>query len=228
MILNVDLYNDHIDVREGLVLDMDAHMVVVSQTNPPVLRSMVGRSVEATFVTRNPLNNMMVRWGWQGQVVNVVNDYRLRLDDQGRKADPAAVVMLSLPATGALTETNVRMDYRLLVNSNEKATIQTHPSFGRVTLLDFSAGGVLLRVPAPPQAELGMKLWFTLSFAQSPQPQISINGEAEVVRIMYDQGEPTARLGLKFFDLDLNATRTLQKAINFYMLEEQRLRNRMT
>jgi hypothetical protein len=33
-------------------------------------------------------------------------------------------------------------------------------------------------------------------------------------------------VGLKFLDLDLNATRSLQKAINFYMLEEQRGRNR--
>jgi hypothetical protein len=35
-------------------------------------------------------------------------------------------------------------------------------------------------------------------------------------------------VGLKFLDLDLSATRALQKAINYYMLEEQRGRGRQT
>jgi hypothetical protein len=46
------------------------------------------------------------------------------------------------------------------------------------------------------------------------------------VRISYVPGDPLAKLGLKFQELDLNATRALQKAINYYMLEEQRIRNR--
>jgi c-di-GMP-binding flagellar brake protein YcgR len=120
------------------------------------------------------------------------------------------------------------MDYRLTIVSNDHISIQTHPSFGRVILFDFSAGGVLIGVPAPPMANMGMRLWFTLFFPNfmSQGGQTTINGEAEVVRISHTPGEPIAKLGLKFHELDLNATRALQKAINYYMLEEQRIRNR--
>ena len=145
-----------------------------------------------------------------------------------KAAEYIHAVKISLPPSGQLSATNARMDYRIQIPSTDKVTIQTHPSFGRITLLDFSAGGVLIKVPAPPQATLGMKLWFTLFFiGQAGQEQNTVNGGAEVVRIMYDPGDTTAKVGLKFFDLDLSATRAMQKAINFYMLEEQRIRNRV-
>jgi c-di-GMP-binding flagellar brake protein YcgR len=75
---------------------------------------------------------------------------------------------------------------------------------------------------------MGMRLWFTLFFPnfKTAGGQTTINGEAEVVRISYAPGDQMAKLGLKFHELDINATRSLQKAINYYMLEEQRIRNR--
>jgi c-di-GMP-binding flagellar brake protein YcgR len=73
-----------------------------------------------------------------------------------------------------------------------------------------------------------MRLWFTLFFPVATEVgrQTTINGEAEVVRVTMEEGEQMAKAGLKFLDLDLSATRALQKAINFYMLEEQRARGR--
>ncbi|MDR2724776.1 MAG: PilZ domain-containing protein, partial [Candidatus Adiutrix sp.] len=157
-------------------------------------------------------------------IKEILDNYKLRPDD------PLTMTALALgcPSVGGLTETNARMDFRLNITDDRKISIQTHPSFGRVSLLDFSAGGVLIAIPRPPQAKVGMRLWFTLFFpvlTAAGQP-ITINGEAEVMRVSMDEGEQMARVGLKFLDLDLSATRALQKAINYYMLEEQRGRGR--
>ncbi len=225
LIFDVDLLKDYIDVRGSTVMDITPKWIVASQTDPPILKSMVGRSLEATFVRRDPVTSELVRWGWRCQIEELILDYKLREDSR----DTVQALAISLPAAGGLAETNARMDYRLSIGSDKKISIQTHPSFGRVSLVDFSAGGVLIGVPKPPQAKVGMKLWFTLFFPAQAAPgqQTSINGEAEVVWVTDGEGEPMAKVGLKFLDLDLSATRSLQKAINFYMLEEQRQRNRM-
>ncbi|MGL4208051.1 MAG: PilZ domain-containing protein [Candidatus Adiutrix sp.] len=225
LIFDIDLINDFIDVRSAAVLELCPNHILLTQTDPPVLKSMVGRPMEATFVGRDPISSDILRWGWHGQVVDFVRDYRL--NEQSDETIQA--VAISYPTSGNLTETNARMDYRLSIGMGKKITIQTHPSFGRATLFDFSAGGVLIGIPTPPQAKVGMRLWFTLflPFQSDSGQQTTINGEAEVVRVVYEPGDPQAKIGLRFMDLDLNSTRTLQKAINFYMLEEQRSRSRL-
>jgi hypothetical protein len=221
LILDIDLINDRIDVRNGIVYDITDRNVIISQTDPLMTRSMLGREIQVTFVGREPVSGEILRWGWTGKITKIDN-YQLS------NSENVQAIFLTTPTLGQISETNARMDYRLNIVSNDHISIQTHPSFGRVVLFDFSAGGVLIGVPAPPQATLGMRLWFTLFFPnfQTAGNQTTINGEAEVVRISYTPGDQMAKLGLKFHELDMNATRTLQKAINYYMLEEQRIRNR--
>ena len=226
LIFDVDLINDFIDVRKAMVLDVTPEQIIITQSSPPILKAMIGRSPEATFVRRDPVTGDIIRWGWRAQIKEIIDNFKLRPDD----VQSMTALAISCPSVGGLTETNARMDYRLNITDDRKISIQTHPSFGRVSLLDFSAGGVLIAIPRPPQAKVGMRLWFTLFFpvATSAGQQTTINGEAEVMRVTMDEGEQIARVGLKFLDLDLSATRALQKAINFYMLEEQRGRGRST
>ncbi|MDR2353919.1 MAG: PilZ domain-containing protein [Deltaproteobacteria bacterium] len=221
LILDIDLINDRIDVRNGSVYDITDQFIIISQTDPMMTPAMLGRDIEVTFVGREPVSGEILRWGWTGKIAKIA-DYKLNQNETVK------AIYLTAPRAGEINETNARMDYRLTIVSNDHISIQTHPSFGRVILFDFSAGGVLIGVPAPPQATLGMHLWFTLFFPNfmSQGGQTTINGEAEVVRINYAPGDTIAKLGLKFHELDLNATRALQKAINYYMLEEQRIRNR--
>lgn len=223
LIFDVDLINDYIDVRSAKVRELTGRGVIISQSEPPIQRSMVGRHLEATFILQNPVDSEVTRWGWRCQVMEFLTDYKTSPEDTNTTP---VVLSLSLPGPGGLTETNARMDYRLSITCDKKITIQTHPSFGNVNLLDFSAGGALISLPRPPQANVGMKLWFTLFFPvqSSPGQQAPVNGEAEVVRVSTNEGETFARVALKFLDLDLTALRSLQKAISFYMLEEQRSR----
>jgi len=224
LIFDVDLVNDSIDVRSATVLDLSAEHIIITQATPPILKAMVGRSAEATFVRRDPLTGDIIRWGWRTQIKKIMANYRARPDE----AQTVTALVIGRPSVGGLTETNARMDYRLSITDERKISIQTHPSFGRISLLDFSAGGVLIAVPRPPQAQVGLRLWFSLFFPvlnAAGQPT-TISGEAEVMRVSQEEDEETARVGLKFLDLDLSATRALQKTINYYMLEEQRGRGR--
>ena len=224
LIFDVDLINDFIDVRKATVVDFTSEQIIITQSTPPILKAMIGRSPEATFVRRDPVTGDVIRWGWRAQIKEIRENYKLRPDDP----QTMTVLILGGPSVNGLTETNARMDYRLTITDDRKISIQTHPSFGRIKLLDFSAGGVLIAIPRPPQAQVGMRLWFTLFFpvVSATGQQTTINGEAEVVRVTTGEGEEMARAGLKFLDLDISATRALQKAINFYMLEEQRGRGR--
>ncbi|MDR3152724.1 MAG: PilZ domain-containing protein [Deltaproteobacteria bacterium] len=221
IILDIDLINDRIDVRYGSVYDITDQYVIISQTDPLMTMSMSGRDVEVTFVGREPVSGEILRWGWTGRIAKI-GPYALNQNEN------VQAVYITAPREGEISETNARMDYRLTIVSNDQISIQTHPSFGRIVLYDFSAGGCLIGVPAPPQVSLGLVLYFTLFFPNfmTQGKQTTINGEAEIVRVSYAPGEPVAKLGLKFRDLDLNSTRTLQKAINYYMLEEQRIRHR--
>lgn len=217
LIMEVDFINDRIDVRSSMALDLDQTRVILTQPSNPILKSMVGHKIDATFVAPSPDTQEVKRWGWVTQIVDVISNYRLNVNMV------LPVVAVSAPQPGQLTEANNRLDYRLTTLSRSDISIQTHPSFGRINLVDFSAGGALITVPPPPQAELGMRLWFTLFFPSD----VTINGEAEVIRIAYDPASDNlVRIGLKFHDLDLNATRTLQRMVNHFMLQEQRKRVR--
>jgi hypothetical protein len=224
LIFDVDLLNDSIDLRTATVLDVSAERILITQAAPPVTKALVGRSPEATFVQRDPVTGDVIRWGWKTQIKEIIGNYKLRPDD----AQTIAAVAISRPSPDGLTRANARMDYRLSVTGDRKISIQTHPSFGRVSLLDFSAGGALIAIPVPPQAQVGMKLWFTIFFPvlNEAGQQTTINGEAEVRRVGLEEGEQMANVGLKCLGLDLSATRALQKVINHYMLEEQRGRAR--
>ena len=220
--MEVDFINDRIDVRSTMAMDVDQEKVILAQPALPVLKSMIGHKVDATFVAPDPATREIKRWGWPTQILEVVNNFKFNEDLSGT---PHQVVITAAPQPGQLTETNNRLDYRLTISSREDISIQTHPSFGRISLVDFSAGGALITVPAPPQAELGMRLWFTLFFPND----VTVNGEAEIIRINYEpEIDRFVRIGLKFHELDLNATRTLQRMVNHFMLQEQRQRSRNT
>lgn len=114
------------------------------------------------------------------------------------------------------------MDYRLNTPEDRKISIQIYPSFDRVSLFDFSTGWILIAIPRPPQTKTNIKLWFTLfpPMASLLDQQSSVNGKTEIIQITINKGNQITRVGLIFLNLNLSATRALQKVINYYMPEE--------
>jgi len=226
IILDLDELTGRADVRSSMILDITGEHVVAAQTDPPILKSAVGREVEATMVHHDLISYESSRWGWSGQILGLNNEYRLNPKDPN--SVPAAVVFLSLPPKSGIKRTNIRQAYRLeVVGPGERADLKISPAPAPVSLLNFSAGGLMLSTPVPPAFNLGQELAFTLTFAgDADNDEASVTGQALVVRLEYEPGDRLARLGLKFQDLDAASTRILQKVIQRFMLEEQRRRNR--
>ena len=232
LIFNVDLINNNIDVRNAIIYEITPDSIIISQSETPLLKSTIGCSLEATFLYRDPVTSEVIRWGWHCQVEKFIPNYFLSEESD----TPVTAVVLSSPSPDSIIATNARLDYRLRSTEGKKVNIQTHPTFGKINLLDFSAGGVLIAVPQPVQIPVGKRIWVTLIFpfpntppnAEENSKEATISGEVEVVRITILEGVAMAQIALKFVDLDLTSNRTLQKAVNFYMMEERNYENKIT
>ncbi|UQZ89361.1 hypothetical protein C4J81_09190 [Deltaproteobacteria bacterium Smac51] len=224
IIFNADLFRDQADVRSTMVLDLTTKMVVVAQTSPPILKSMINKDIEATFVNHDLVTSECTRWGWDSQILGINNEYIL--DVNNPELPPVQVVFLALPSKGALRSTNVRLDYRLVVKEVDKIVVKTNPSSQEVTLVNFSAGGAMISMPGAPQVQSGVKLHVNLTFPwPDKDSKTTIRSKAEVVRVDYKRGDKDTRLGLQFQEMDMDTNRTFTKIINHYMLAEQRQRN---
>lgn len=226
IILDIDDLIGRTDMRSSMILDITGEHVVAAQTDPPIMKSAVGREVEATMVHHDLIRYESSRWGWSGRILGLNNEYRLNPRDPNSVS--AAVIFLSLPPKTGLKKTNIRQSYRLeVLGPGERAVLKISPAPASVVLLNFSAGGLMLSAPAPPAFSLGQGFKFWLSFAgDADNAEASVSGQAVVVRLEYEPGERLVYLGLKFQDMDAASTRVLHKVIQRFMLEEQRRRNR--
>lgn len=226
IILDLDELTGRADVRSSMILDITGEQVVVAQTDPPIMKSAIGREVEATMVHHDLITYESSRWGWSAHILGLNNEYRLNPGDLD--SIQAAVVFLSLPPKTGIRKTNIRQPYRMeIVGPVERANLRLDPEPAPVSLINFSAGGLMLATSVPPAFSLGQELKFYLTFAgDADNDEVSISGQAAVVRLEYDPGDRQARMGVKFQALDAANDRALQRIIQRFMLEEQRRRNR--
>lgn len=225
IILNLDLMTGQSDVRSSMILDVTPEAVIVAQCDPPLLRSMIGREVEATIVHHDLVTYEPSRWGWQTRIISINNDYKLNPKDPDSVT--ATVVFLALPGRDGLKKTNVRQGYRIDVTTKDDIEFHMEPNQAPVQLLNFSAIGVMLSTQAPPAFKLGQEFRISMVFPEDDQmDKTVISAEAVIVRFEYEPGAQVAKMGLKYQEMGLNAARALHKVINNYMLDEQRKRNR--
>lgn len=222
LILNADLISDRIDVRKSMVLDITDGAAILAQTSPPLLKSMTGQKVEATFVRYDRRASKHSRLGWLSRIVEIDSHFKLIPDKSDSPVEP--VVIIELPAEGLVRPSNVRLDFRLTVKKPETIGIKCRPCPGEnLRLVNFSTGGMLLTMGCRPTAEPpnirpGREMKMELVFPGSE----GIACLAEVVRVEHVPGQTAARLGLKFIDLSRDACRTLQKVIYHRLAEDRR------
>lgn len=226
IIVDIDFFTGQADVRSSMILDISGEQLVAAQSDPPILKSRIGQTVEATVVYNDHISNGSTRWGWSSKVLGIDNAYRLNKNDPD--SAPAAVVYLSPPLKSVLSKTNIRQAYRLEITLQSGINIILPASEARISLLNFSAGGVMISSKTPPPFALGQEVPFKLHFPVTTVfLDTYIEGSAVVVRLEYEPGDQTVKSGLKFMNLTQESNRAMEKIINYYMLEEQRRRNRM-
>ncbi len=223
LVLDANVLKDHIDVRRGLVLAVKGNQVFITQTRPPVCRSMVGRELEASFVVHG--FGDPVRWGWMGRIVAQVPDYQPSPDG----GETVMAVCLEVLDQGRLTPANLRLHYRVAEGLNGRVAIRKPEVWREGDIMDLSGGGLGLKLPQQVIAVPGARhrLVFCCRLDGATREEVEINCEAEVVRLAPSAPHHRLQAGLRFCELDGAAGRQLQKALNFYMREERKARLRL-
>ncbi len=197
LIFSADIFREQTDVRNTVVLDMNAKFIAVEQTSPPILKSMIGREVEATLLARDPVTSELIRWGWNSQIIGLSAAYTA--EDDKFAAMPMPAIFLALPDHHGLHSSNVRLDYRLEVGPDDNIAVKTRPDAPGAKLLNFSAKGAMIQMPGVPQLESGDMMHLDLVFPWPDEhSQTNIKSKAEVVRVDYVHGDRDTRTSTKW------------------------------
>jgi hypothetical protein len=215
LIFDIDFYQDTIDVRRSVIYDVnEGSEIFIAQTEPPTLKSTVGRIVEVTFLYSTPGQPSSHRLGFQARITKYLEQYQLRAGT----SEPALV--LSYPV--AFKESGLRMHFRL------EPTISFEVKFylagekdkdKELAILDISQGGARLNLPGNLQVERNQNLHLNLD----------INGAvfrvtARIQRLIMGEHSGFHQVGVQFLDLDEAAKERLNRVIQAHA--RQQLRHR--
>jgi hypothetical protein len=221
--LEVDNLTGQADIRSSVILDLPSDRVIAAQPNPPLGKSGLGRKLEASVVHYDLVTHEITRWGWTAPVLELDEKYKLHHDEP--PAQLVSVIVLGRPGQSNLSKSNVRQAYRLEPGRDSGIIVAVNPEPAPVGLLNFSAGGLMLKTPTPSPYTLGQELTFKLTFPDEGELPVShLEGKAFIVRLELNPDGKTISLGLKFQELGHEAQLALPKILQFYMLEEQRHR----
>ncbi|MDR2725406.1 MAG: PilZ domain-containing protein [Candidatus Adiutrix sp.] len=223
--LEVDNLTGQADIRSSMILDLPSDRLIIVQPNPPLGKSNQGRKLEASVVHYDLVTHEITRWGWTATILELDDKYKLHHDDPS-SAQLVSVIVLGRPGQSSLSKSNVRQAYRLDPGRNSGIAVAVNPEPAPVSLLNFSAGGLMLKTSTPSPYTLGQELSFELAFPDEEElPVRHLKGQALVVRLELNPDGKTASLGLKFQALGHEAQLALPKVLQHYMLEEQRHRH---
>ena len=130
LVTEIDLARERIHVKNTTVYDVNGSFIILAQTDPPVLKSMLHKEVIVTYLKHE--NEGMVRYGFPATVMEFVESYKLS-DTQSAKA-----VIVSARAEAA--PYSIRMFFRVEPTSRSNLTMMVEHA--EVNILDISLGGV--------------------------------------------------------------------------------------
>jgi hypothetical protein len=204
VVLHKDPLRERIDVRVSRVLQLQDDVVFLAQTEPPVLHEQGGLTVEVAVLAPDEEQSMRPL-GYVARLLDVRDDYLL--DDMRVEA-----LAVSAPAPGDLFETSLRMHYRVPVDESMGVVIRLE-GFDEPELLDFSAGGARVRVPAGEDGyaglELGQAIPFRLLFLGSGYAA----GDGVVRSLEQSEDGASVIFGLFFTNMEIRDIRYLERMV---------------
>ncbi len=214
LIVSVDFYNEVIDVRSTSIYDLDYEKrIIVAQTNPPILHSMVGQEVEASFVIYDREANRQRRFGFKTPILNVESEYEIRAG----VIEPA--ITIGYPR-GGVRECVVRLFYRVEPTTDSGLSAGVADDPGESHVIDLSLGGMMLSYLGPTEFNQGDAVVCDFKF-QDQETRI----DGEVRRVFEREGSKMVYLGIKFVDMDPETNRLVQTAVNHIMRAELKERS---
>lgn len=214
LILAVDLMKENIDVRSTIIYDLkEGKHVVLGQTSPPILKSMVGRKVEPSFLIRDPDTRRRRRLGYETKILKFDPKYKLR--SGGREQ----AVIIGYPK-GKLKSTSVRLHYRVSPTAEYPMEAAINGSSAGYNIVDLSLGGILVACRERPLFVVGNTVRVDLEIRNR-----LMNLEGEVVRIFDRDGSPLTFMGIRFLDPQAEQARIIQATVGSIMRDELKARS---
>lgn len=129
IVTDIDEAKERIVVKGSTVYDVQEPSIILAQTDPPILKSMLHKELTVTYLVRE--KDDTVRHGFSAELVEFI-DYRLNSGQQ--------VKALVVKKTGPEKLCNIRMSYR--VNPTGHSAITMSVLANTVNIIDISLGGV--------------------------------------------------------------------------------------
>ncbi len=136
IVTDIDVMKERILVKGSTVYDMQEPAIILAQTDPPILKSMLHKEVIVTYLIKEKDN--AVRHGFTAELVEFI-DYSLSSGQQ--------VKALVARRTGPEKPYSVRMSYRVGPTGRSNITMSVFAN--RVNIIDISLGGAKFTYSKP-------------------------------------------------------------------------------
>ena len=200
IVVNVNHIKETNDVRNSIIFDVAEKKIVIAQTEPPVLKSRVGKTIVITYIVKE--KKEVVRYGFDTTIVELIDQY-------GLSADNRTQALHLLQKTNPI-QYNLRFFYRVEPPSNSGINISIYRK--PVNIIDISIGGVKISHNRELKLELGriidMKLFIDNSVFDINAAVIRAWGPKE--EKMFKSLEYVA---LEFIDTSTHFKNTLGKKV---------------
>lgn len=215
LIVSVDFIREKIDVRATVIFDVNETQkrITIAQTSPPILKSMIGREVEATMLIKQEQGEGRKRVGFQAKILDYLPQYSLR---KGVIDQALAIGYPEKP----VKETSVRLHYRVHPSKSHGISVSINNESGQVNLLDLSLGGLLISYGGGLEFRQGQRLSLVLTINKTAIP---LAGEA--IRLFDREGSKLLFVGIKFTEIETKAARVIQETVSLIMREDLKSRS---
>ena len=150
LVTDIDLARERIHVKSTTVYDINGSFIILAQTDPPVLKSMLHKEVIVTYLKHD--KDGMVRYGFPAKIMDFVESYKLS------ESQYAKAIVVSRKAEAA--PYSIRMFFRVEPTSQSNITLTVE--YTQVNILDISLGGVKFshdrRLPINPNTVVGITI----------------------------------------------------------------------
>ena len=136
IVTDVDVTREKILVKGSTVYDVQEPAIILAQTDPPILKSMLHKEVTVTYLVKE--KDDMARHGFAAVLVEFI-DYSLNSGQQ--------VKALVVRRTGPEKPYSIRMSYR--VSPTGRSSIAMSVFANKVNIIDISVGGVKITYSKP-------------------------------------------------------------------------------
>lgn len=195
---------DDLALLNSAVYDVtsSAEKIIVAQTSPPIPKSMIGRNIEVSVLTRTPEFEYR-RLGFRAVISKIIPNYQLH---GGRESEA-----IELKRLGKAYERDLRYYFRVQPVPEYPIELAFPGENGHLDLIDISVGGLCFsrRMSSELQhIEIGDRLDLWVSVNGNERLQL----ETKVVRKFYK--DHFEYIGVKFLDLERQDKQILEATLH--------------